>query len=93
LPTTDDGPDVSSDPAIAHGGQPSVVSGQPLRGVYVLSAGDAQTSICRRRQRSSSPLVQQVQIWSTQGMRVLLFAYNPEGISLHDGRSSPNCPL
>jgi hypothetical protein len=33
---------------------------------------------------ATSPLSQQAQAWSDQGLRVLLFAYNPEVTRLHN---------
>ncbi len=39
-----------------------------------------------------SPLSQQAQAWAAQGLRVLLFAYNPDVISLHDERGQPHLP-
>ncbi|HXV45035.1 MAG TPA: HAD-IC family P-type ATPase, partial [Anaerolineae bacterium] len=93
LPTADDGSDISSDPAIARGGQPSAVGGQSLRGVYVLGAVEMlKPYLPPEAAAPGSPLAQQVQIWSAQGLRVLLFAYNPEGIGLHDGREQPQLP-
>src|SRR5262249_45280167 len=39
-----------------------------------------------------SPLSQQTQAWSAQGLRVLLFAYNPDAITLHDAQGQPSLP-
>ncbi len=37
-------------------------------------------------------LIQQTQSWSEQGLRVLLFAYNPSTMTLHDAAGEPTLP-
>jgi cation-transporting ATPase E len=39
-----------------------------------------------------APLTQQMRAWSDQGLRVLLFAYNPEVVTLHNAAGQPQLP-
>jgi cation-transporting ATPase E len=74
-------------------GHRSSVSGQQLRGVYVLGAIEMlQAQLPPEAAAATSSLARQAQIWSEQGLRVLLFAYNPEATTLHDGQGQPHLP-
>jgi len=52
-----------------------------LRGVYVLGAPE----MMRPHLRQSADLDGQGDEWAARGLRVLLFAYQPEPVTLHDG--------
>jgi cation-transporting ATPase E len=68
-------------------------SGQLLRGVYVLGAIEMLTPyLLPKAMATPSPLSQQAQVWSEQGLRVLLFAYNSEITSLHNEEGQPHLP-
>lgn len=63
------------------------------RGVYVLGAVEMLApSLAAAVTASDSVLMQQVQEWSDQGLRVLLFAHQPEQISVHDAAGHPQLP-
>ncbi|MCB0175376.1 MAG: HAD-IC family P-type ATPase [Anaerolineae bacterium] len=63
------------------------------RGVYVLGAVEMlQKFLPPADAAGTSTLSRQVQTWSDQGLRVLLFAYNPEVTTLHNGRDEPRLP-
>ncbi|MCB0211386.1 MAG: HAD-IC family P-type ATPase, partial [Anaerolineae bacterium] len=63
------------------------------RGVYVLGAVEMlQKYLPSADADANSPLARQVQHWSDQGLRVLLFAYNPEPSPLHNQHDEPQLP-
>jgi cation-transporting ATPase E len=63
------------------------------RGVYVMGAIEMLKSyLPPEAVTPDAPLSQQAQSWSDQGLRVLLFACNPEVTSLHDGQGQPQLP-
>jgi cation-transporting ATPase E len=63
------------------------------RGVYVLGAIEMlKPYLPSAAVIPDSPLAQQAQIWSGQGLRVLLFAYNPDVTSLHDAQGQLQLP-
>jgi cation-transporting ATPase E len=91
--TAGDGSGSSSDLTIASGGQRSAGSGQSLRGVYVLGAVEMLSPYLPLEVVGpESPLSQQLQSWSEQGLRVLLFAHNPQVTRLHNGDGQPELP-
>jgi cation-transporting ATPase E len=58
---------------------------QERRGAYVLGALEMLASALPAGTASAdSPLTKQLEAWSQQGLRVLLFAYNPDLDSLHN---------
>lgn len=59
-----------------------------LRGVFVLGA----TEMLQPHLLPNAELCEQVQKWSHEGYRVLLFAYNPNVIFLHDQAGQPTLP-
>ncbi|MCB9078059.1 MAG: HAD-IC family P-type ATPase [Anaerolineaceae bacterium] len=67
---------------------------QPERhGVYVLGAVEMlQKYLPPAAAAGASTLSRQVQTWSDQGLRVLLFAYNPQITTLHNGQAEPKLP-
>jgi cation-transporting ATPase E len=74
-------------------GPRSSVSGQQLRGVYVLGAVEMLNPyLPPEAVGPTSPLWPQLQNWSEQGLRVLLFAYNPQATRLHNGDGQPELP-
>jgi cation-transporting ATPase E len=82
----------SPEPIIVPGGQPSAVGGQQLHGVYVLGAVEMLQAYLPPDDLAAALLSEQLQVWSDQGLRVLLFAYNPEIASLHNGEGQPQLP-
>ncbi|MCB0163358.1 MAG: HAD-IC family P-type ATPase, partial [Anaerolineae bacterium] len=63
------------------------------RGVYVLGAVEMlQRYLPPAAAAGTSTLSRQVQTWSDQGLRVLLFAYNPQVTTLHNGQAEPKLP-
>jgi cation-transporting ATPase E len=63
------------------------------RGVYVLGAIEMLTPyLPPEAVAPEAPLSQQTQTWSAQGLRVLLFAYNPDVTTLHDTQEQPQLP-
>ena len=61
---------------------------ESLRGVYVLGA-----LAMLRSQLQLDPAAQaQIEAWSDAGLRVLVFAYNPEVLTLHDAAGEPALP-
>ena len=67
---------------------------QPARrGVYVLGALEQlEPYLPSDALTPKSPPSQQAGAWSAQGLRVLLFAYNPDVTSLHDEQGQPHLP-
>ncbi len=63
------------------------------RGVYVLGAIEMLTPYLPHDATTpESPLHQQMRAWSAQGLRVLVFAYNPNVTTLHDAQGQPQLP-
>ncbi len=60
-----------------------------MRGVYVLGAIEMLKPYLHAE---SADFNQQVEEWSDQGLRVLLFAYHPTALSLHDSLEQPRLP-
>ena len=60
-----------------------------MRGVYVLGAIEMLKPYLHAE---SVDFNQQVEEWSEQGLRVLLFAYHPTALSLHDSLEQPRLP-
>lgn len=68
-------------------------SGQSLRGVYVLGAVEMLSPyLPPETVEPGSPLSRQLQTWSAQGLRVLLFAHNSEVTRLHNEKGQPQLP-
>jgi cation-transporting ATPase E len=67
---------------------------QPGRhGVYALGAIEMlKPYLPPAATAPDSPLWQQTQAWSAQGLRVLLLAHNPETTTLHDAQGQPHLP-
>ncbi len=64
-----------------------------MRGVYVLGALEMLKPYLPPDAVSpDAPLVQQARAWSAQGLRVLLFAYNPQAATLQDEHGQPYLP-
>jgi cation-transporting ATPase E len=61
------------------------------RGVFVLGALEMLQPYLAA-DAVVAPLLQQSQVWSDQGLRVLLFAYSPDGTTLHDAAGAPTLP-
>jgi cation-transporting ATPase E len=61
------------------------------RGVFVLGAPEMLQPHLAADVETAS-LTQQAQVWSEQGLRVLLFAYNPAATTLHDAGGEPALP-
>jgi cation-transporting ATPase E len=62
-------------------------------GVYVLGAWEMlQPYLLPGVISPDSALMQQLHAWSSQGLRVLLFAYNPDVTTLHGGGEQPQLP-
>ncbi len=61
------------------------------RGVFVLGALEMLQAHLATDSDTES-IVQQTQSWSEQGLRVLLFAYNPDTTTLHDATGKPTLP-
>lgn len=63
------------------------------RGIYVLGAIEMLSShLSPEMVGPESALSQQLQSWSAQGLRVLLFAHNPEVTRLHNEAGQPQLP-
>lgn len=63
------------------------------RGVYVLGAVEMLGfALPTTTVSAESPLLQAVSAFSDQGLRVLLFAYNPIATTLHDDAGAPRLP-
>ncbi|MCB0166554.1 MAG: HAD-IC family P-type ATPase [Anaerolineae bacterium] len=63
------------------------------RGTYVLGAVEMLSpSLPPEAVEPDSPLAQQLQSWSEQGLRVLLFAHNSAVTHLHNGDGQPELP-
>ena len=63
------------------------------RGVYVLGAVEMLGfALPTTTVAAESPLLQAVSAFSDQGLRVLLFAYNPTVTTLHDDAGAPRLP-
>ncbi len=63
------------------------------RGVYVLGALEMLAAyLPPDATASDSPLMQQVRKWSDTGLRVLLFAYQPDSTTLHNETGQPHLP-
>lgn len=63
------------------------------RGVYVLGAVEMlQKYLPSADADATSALSRQVRAWSDQGLRVLLFAYNPDVATLHNHLAEPKLP-
>jgi|HigsolmetaAR202D_1030399.scaffolds.fasta_scaffold00015_62 ATPase, P-type (transporting), HAD superfamily, subfamily IC len=63
------------------------------RGAYVLGALEMLASALPAGTTSAdSPLTKQLEAWSRQGLRVLLFAYNPDIQSLHNHNGDVQLP-
>jgi len=63
------------------------------RGVYALGAIEMLAPYLPPDTTApESPLAQQMRAWSAQGLRVLLFAYNPDVTTLHDAQGQPHLP-
>lgn len=62
-------------------------------GVYVLGAVEMLTPYLPPAATApDSPLATQMQAWSAQGLRVVLFAANPDVTTLHDADGQPQLP-
>lgn len=59
-----------------------------LRGVYVLGA----IEMLQSHLPSNTDLSNQVRAWADEGLRVLLFAHNPDVTRLHDAHDEPSLP-
>jgi cation-transporting ATPase E len=60
------------------------------RGVYVLGAWEMlQAYLPQAVVAPGAALMEQLETWSSQGLRVLLFAYNPEVTTLHNAAGQP----
>ena len=63
------------------------------RGVYVIGAIELlEPFLPPGDVTPDAPLSRQTKTWSTQGLRVLLFAYNPDVTTLHDEQGQPQLP-
>jgi cation-transporting ATPase E len=72
-------PTAATDATAPH--PPSPTNNNSLRGVYVLGAPE----MLRPHLRQGAELDGQGEEWAARGLRVLLFAYQPEPVPLHDG--------
>lgn len=62
-------------------------------GVYVMGAMEMLNPYLPPETASPETLLsQQARVWSDQGLRLLLFAHNPEETSLHDAQGQPHLP-
>ncbi len=89
LPTTDEVPfaSVRKWSALAFDGP------ERRRGVYVLGAIEMlEPHLPTEAVASDSLLSRQARAWSARGLRVLLFAHNPDVTTLHDERGGPRLP-
>ncbi len=67
---------------------------EPQRGVYALGAVEMLAAFLPPDAvAANSVLARQMADWSDRGLRVLLFAYNPDGTTLHDADGEPHLPL
>ena len=78
------------EPAAATDGTaaPNLPTPHSLRGVYVLGAPE----MLRSHLRQGAELDGHGEEWAARGLRVLLFAYQPEPVSLHDGADEVRDP-
>ena len=67
---------------------PNLPTPHSLRGVYVLGAPE----ILRSHLRQGAELDGHGEEWAARGLRVLLFAYQPEPVPLHDGADEVRDP-
>ncbi|MCA1728353.1 MAG: cation-translocating P-type ATPase [Actinobacteria bacterium] len=67
---------------------PNLPAPHSLRGVYVLGAPE----MLRSHLRQGDELDGQGEEWAARGLRVLLFAYQPEPVPLHDGADEVRDP-
>jgi cation-transporting ATPase E len=65
------------------------ISDEARRGVYVMGALEVLESYLNA---AVDTLQAQAETWSDQGLRVVLFAYNPETLYLHDTQRKPVLP-
>ncbi|MCA9909950.1 MAG: HAD-IC family P-type ATPase, partial [Anaerolineae bacterium] len=61
---------------------------EKMRGVYVLGA----LAMLRDHLEVSADVVAQIEQWSDEGLRVLVFAHNPEVLILHNAAGKPELP-
>lgn len=59
-----------------------------MRGVYVLGA----TEMLQPYLQAGYDFADQLKTWSDSGLRVVLFAYHPDPVSLHDADGQPTLP-
>jgi cation-transporting P-type ATPase E len=81
---------ISEEPAAATDGTaaPNLPAPHSLRGVYVLGAPE----MLRSHLRQGAELDGHGEEWAARGLRVLLFAYQPEPVPLHDGADEVRDP-
>lgn len=67
--------------------------GPERRGVYVMGAIEMlEPYLPPEDVAPESPLSRQSRTWASRGLRVLLFAHNPDVTTLHDERGEPSLP-
>jgi cation-transporting P-type ATPase E len=59
-----------------------------LQGIYVLGALEMLSPYVKLDQTA----MKQIMLWSEQGLRVLVFAHNPNVLTLHDSEGQPKLP-
>jgi cation-transporting P-type ATPase E len=81
---------IPEEPATATDGTaaPNLPAPHSLRGVYVLGAPE----MLRSHLRQGAELDGHGEEWAARGLRVLLFAYQPEPVPLHDGADEVRDP-
>src|SRR5215212_4153755 len=81
---------IPEEPATATDGTaaPNLPTPHSLRGVYVLGAPE----MLRSHLRQGAELDGHGEEWAARGLRVLLFAYQPEPVPLHDGADEVRDP-
>ena len=81
---------IPEEPAAATDGTaaPNLPAPHSLRGVYVLGAPE----MLRSHLRQGAELDGHGEEWAARGLRVLLFAYQPEPVPLHDGADEVRDP-
>ncbi len=68
-------------------------AGPERRGVYVMGAVEMlEPYLTPDEVAPEAPLSLQARTWSSRGLRVLLFAYNPDVTTLHDEGGQPRLP-